>query len=113
MVLRWIERQFLAGVVGIGDRLLPERTLADILNVSRTSVREAIRILEAMGIVRAGVGSGPDAGTVVTADPAGSINGRAAPSRRDSPPAGCRHCGNTEAFGDLVRYPFKTRFSSP
>ena len=73
MVLKWIERQFLAGVIGIGDRLPPERRLADSLSVSRTSVREAIRILEAMGIVRVGVGSGPDAGTVVTADPAGAL----------------------------------------
>jgi GntR family transcriptional repressor for pyruvate dehydrogenase complex len=73
MVLRWIEGQFLAGLVGIGDRLPPERTLADSLSVSRTSVREAIRILEAMGIVRVGVGSGPEAGTVVTADPAGAL----------------------------------------
>lgn len=69
LVLNWIENQLSAGHLTVGDRLPPERTLAEHLEVSRTSVREAIRILEAMGVVRAGVGSGPDAGTVVIADP--------------------------------------------
>jgi GntR family transcriptional repressor for pyruvate dehydrogenase complex len=39
----------------------------------RTSVREAIRVLEAMGVVRAGVGSGPEAGTVVISDPTAAL----------------------------------------
>jgi GntR family transcriptional repressor for pyruvate dehydrogenase complex len=69
LVLNWIENQLSAGSLRLGDRLPAERTLAESLKVSRTSVREAIRILEAMGVVRAGVGSGPDAGTVVIADP--------------------------------------------
>ncbi len=69
LVLQWIESQLLGGHLALGGRLPAERTLAEQLGVSRTSVREAIRILEAMGVVRAGVGSGPDAGTVVIADP--------------------------------------------
>lgn len=73
MVLRWIADQLIAGQIKIGDRLPPERALADDLHVSRTSVREAIRILEAMGLIRVGVGSGPDAGSTVTSDPAGAL----------------------------------------
>ena len=57
----------------MGGRLPAERSLAEQLGVSRTSVREAIRILEAMGVVRAGVGSGPDAGTVVISDPTAAL----------------------------------------
>lgn len=69
VVLVWVEEQLAAGDLSVGSRLPAERMLAERLAVSRTSVREAIRILEAMGMVRAGVGSGPEAGTVVTADP--------------------------------------------
>lgn len=32
-----------------GDRLPPERTLAEMLQVSRTSVREALKVMEIMG----------------------------------------------------------------
>ncbi|MFJ5700007.1 FadR/GntR family transcriptional regulator [Arthrobacter sp. NPDC093139] len=72
-VLRWIEDRFSNGQIEVGDRLPAERALAEQLKVSRTSVREAVRILESMGVVRAGVGSGPDAGTVVTADPTAAL----------------------------------------
>ncbi|WP_026538660.1 FadR/GntR family transcriptional regulator [Arthrobacter sp. 9MFCol3.1] len=73
LVLQWIENQFSSGQLALGARLPAERTLAEQLGVSRTSVREAIRILEAMGVVRAGVGSGPEAGTVVIAEPAAAL----------------------------------------
>jgi GntR family transcriptional repressor for pyruvate dehydrogenase complex len=73
LVLQWIESQLLGGQLALGGRLPAERTLAEQLGVSRTSVREAIRILEAMGVVRAGVGSGPEAGTVVIADPTAAL----------------------------------------
>ncbi|GAA1268336.1 FadR/GntR family transcriptional regulator [Arthrobacter pascens] len=73
LVLRWIEDQLSEGTLAVGGRLPAERSLAEQLAVSRTSVREAIRILEAMGIVRAGVGSGPDAGTVVISDPTAAL----------------------------------------
>jgi GntR family transcriptional repressor for pyruvate dehydrogenase complex len=73
LVLQWIESQLLNSELALGGRLPAERTLAEQLGVSRTSVREAIRILEAMGVVRAGVGSGPDAGTVVIADPTAAL----------------------------------------
>lgn len=73
LVLSWIENELSGGRLAVGGRLPAERTLAEQLKVSRTSVREAIRILEAMGVVRAGVGSGPDAGTVVISDPAAAL----------------------------------------
>ncbi|MDQ0824338.1 GntR family transcriptional repressor for pyruvate dehydrogenase complex [Arthrobacter sp. B2I5] len=73
LVLTWIEDQLSAGGLAVGGRLPAERTLAEQLKVSRTSVREAIRILEAMGVVRAGVGSGPDSGTVVISDPTSAL----------------------------------------
>jgi GntR family transcriptional repressor for pyruvate dehydrogenase complex len=41
-----------------GDKLLPERELADRLQVSRASVREAIRALEMMGFVEIRPGDG-------------------------------------------------------
>jgi len=69
-VLARIEADLAAGRLSVGGRLPPERTLAEQLGVSRASVREAVRVLEAMGVVRVGVGSGPEAGTVVVADPA-------------------------------------------
>jgi GntR family transcriptional repressor for pyruvate dehydrogenase complex len=73
LVLHWIEGQLSEGKLAVGGRLPAERTLAEQLGVSRTSVREAIRILEAMGVVRAGVGSGPEAGTVVISDPTAAL----------------------------------------
>ncbi|HEX9227633.1 MAG TPA: FCD domain-containing protein [Arthrobacter sp.] len=74
LVLQWIEGQLSSGQLALGGRLPAERSLAEQLQVSRTSVREAIRVLEAMGVLRAGVGSGPDAGTVVIADPTAALS---------------------------------------
>ena len=73
LVLQWIEGQLSSGQLALGGRLPAERSLAEQLQVSRTSVREAIRVLEAMGVLRAGVGSGPDSGTVVIADPTAAL----------------------------------------
>ncbi|WP_207781997.1 FadR/GntR family transcriptional regulator [Phytoactinopolyspora limicola] len=69
LVLEWIEGEIAEGRLAIGDRLPGERVVADRLRVSRTSVREAIRVLEVMGVIRTSAGSGPDAGAVVVAEP--------------------------------------------
>ena len=54
-----------------GQKLPPERELAEKLQVSRSSVKEAIRSLELVGVVRRRSGSG----TVVRMQPAGwSVN---------------------------------------
>ncbi|MGV0743736.1 FadR/GntR family transcriptional regulator [Mycolicibacterium sp. XJ870] len=73
LVLDRIERDLVAGTLAVGDRLPAERALAETLSVSRASVREAIRVLEAMGVIRTAAGSGPDSGAIVTADAATSI----------------------------------------
>lgn len=72
-VLARIEADLAAGRWAIGERLPAERAFADELGVSRPSVREAIRVLEAMGIVRTAVGSGPDAGASVINRPAAGL----------------------------------------
>ena len=64
-VLAQIEQQILDGRLSPGDRLPGERELAEYLGVSRAGVREALRVLEALGVLSAGVGSGPASGSVV------------------------------------------------
>lgn len=73
LVQSWLEDQLAAGQLTVGDRLPGERTVAEQLGISRASAREGIRVLEAMGVVRAGVGSGPGAGTVITANPGAAL----------------------------------------
>lgn len=73
IVLRQIEADLAAGRLEVGGRLPGERVLAERYGVSRPSVREAIRVLEAMGLIRTAAGSGPDAGAVLIADPAAPI----------------------------------------
>lgn len=73
VVLAGIEADLRAGRLSVGQKLTGERALAERFAVSRSSVREAVRILEALGVVRTGVGSGPDAGATITAEPASPI----------------------------------------
>lgn len=68
-VLAQIQAGIQEGHLKPGDRLPTERDLADSLNVSRTSVREAIRVLEALGIVKVRVGAGPEQGVTISAHP--------------------------------------------
>ncbi len=73
LVLEKIESDLREGRLGPGDRLLPERELATTLGVGRSSVREALRVLEVMGLIRTATGSGPTAGAIVTATPHGGL----------------------------------------
>ena len=66
-ILDQLEALMAAGVLRAGDRLPPERELAAQLRVSRTSVREALRVLEALGLV--GTRRGPDNGAVLLREP--------------------------------------------
>lgn len=50
--------QISEGVLKPGDRLPPERTMAEEYGVSRTAVREALRSMEMMGVVESRVGEG-------------------------------------------------------
>jgi len=58
MVVRRILDMVKAGVLKAGDALPPERDLAVSLNVSRPSVREAMRGLTVLGVVRTRQGGG-------------------------------------------------------
>jgi len=69
LVLHRVEAELAAGRLRIWGRLPGERVLAEQLGISRPSVREAVRVLEAMGVVRTATGSGPEAGAVIVAEP--------------------------------------------
>lgn len=53
-----ISRLIEEGRLKPGDRLPPERDLAEVFGVSRTSVRDAIRVLEMLGLVEPRHGEG-------------------------------------------------------
>lgn len=57
-VIRQIEQLILRGVLRPGERLPPERELAERLNVSRPSLREAISELQEAGLLSARPGAG-------------------------------------------------------
>ncbi|RLK47473.1 FadR/GntR family transcriptional regulator [Microbacterium telephonicum] len=73
VVLEKIESDLLEGRLGPGDRLQPERELAATLGVGRSSVREALRVLEVMGLIRTATGSGPTSGAIIVATPHGGL----------------------------------------
>lgn len=73
VLLRHVEGELLSGRMRVGGRLPGERAQAAQLGISRASVREGIRILEAMGLIRTAAGSGPDAGAIVVADTSAGI----------------------------------------
>lgn len=73
VVLTWLETGLRTGQLRVGQRLPSERSLAERFGISRGSVREAIRVLDAMGLVRSGVGSGPNAGAVVISEPSAAL----------------------------------------
>lgn len=60
-VVKEIQRVIVSGQLEPGMKLLPERELADELGVSRTVVREAVRILVAKGLLE----TKPGVGTIV------------------------------------------------
>jgi GntR family transcriptional repressor for pyruvate dehydrogenase complex len=74
MVLEKIETDLLDGRLQPGDRLPSERELAATLGVGRSSVREALRVLEVMGLIRTGTGSGPTSGAIIIATPRGGMS---------------------------------------
>jgi DNA-binding FadR family transcriptional regulator len=65
-----IRQAILTGRLTAGKRLAPERELAEQFGVSRVTVRDALRSLEAMGLIEVRVGA--HGGAFVTA-PTGSV----------------------------------------
>jgi DNA-binding FadR family transcriptional regulator len=73
-VLERIESDLRDGRLAPGDRLAPERELATQLGVGRSSVREALRVLEVLGLIRTATGSGPSSGAMIVATPRGGLS---------------------------------------
>ncbi|WP_209370524.1 FadR/GntR family transcriptional regulator [Brevibacterium renqingii] len=73
LVIDAIEEQIVAGSLTVGYPLPAERDLASKLGVSRASVREALRVLESLGVVRSSGGSGRGAGTFIAAMPSAAL----------------------------------------
>lgn len=69
LVISAIEEQITAGSLTVGDPLPSERELAAKLQVSRAAVREALRVMESLGVVVSNVGSGKAAGTFIASMP--------------------------------------------
>lgn len=74
LVVRELKAEILAGRLRPGDRLPGERQLSEQLQVSRPSVREAVRILEALEIVRSRPGTGPESGLVISTQPSRALS---------------------------------------
>ncbi len=72
-VLHRIETDLRDGRITAGDQLPGERALALEHGVSRASVREAIRILDVLGVVRTAVGSGRSTGAVAIENPSAGL----------------------------------------
>jgi DNA-binding FadR family transcriptional regulator len=74
-VMAQIEERILDGRLKAGDKLPSERDLAALLGVSRPSLRESLRVLEALGIVEIRPGGGADGGAVLVGEPgSGFVN---------------------------------------
>jgi len=72
-IISHIREAVVAGQLSIGDKLPHERELAERFAVSRQSVREALRMLEGLGVLTARRGVGPDSGWVVAGETAGGL----------------------------------------
>jgi GntR family transcriptional repressor for pyruvate dehydrogenase complex len=68
-VMAQIEERILDGRLKAGDHLPSERDLALQLGVSRPSLRESLRVLEALGVVDIRRGGGTDGGAVLVGTP--------------------------------------------
>ncbi len=73
-VLEHVESRLLSGELAPGDRLPGERALSAELGVGRSSVREALRVLEVLGLIRTQTGSGPSAGAIIVSTPGGGMS---------------------------------------
>ncbi len=72
-VLNHLEQMLVSGELSPGQRLPGERVLAAELGVGRSSVREALRVMEAMGLLKSQTGSGPTSGAMIVSRPTGGM----------------------------------------
>jgi GntR family transcriptional regulator, transcriptional repressor for pyruvate dehydrogenase complex len=91
-----LQRQILSGAYKVGQMLPGQRDLAELLGISRASLREALSTLEALGFIR----SLPGKGTLVT-------SGRSSVARSDTP-----HAASVSSSAELtatfeLRYVFE------
>lgn len=68
-VVSWVEERVFNGDLVVGSQLPAERDLAIRVGVSRPAVREAVRTLQASGVVRSTVGAHGAGGTTITGVP--------------------------------------------
>ncbi|MGO1383350.1 MAG: FadR/GntR family transcriptional regulator [Arachnia sp.] len=68
VVLHHVENEIFNGHLRVGSLLPAERALALDLGVSRTVVREAMRTLQAQGIIESTVGAGSTGGTRISGE---------------------------------------------
>lgn len=57
-VVEYFRKKIMCGELRLGEKLPPEREIAETLGVSRHSVREAIRIMDMTGVISSQQGSG-------------------------------------------------------
>ena len=57
-VIEYVKHGIGSGEIQAGEKLLPERELAQKLEISRNSAREGLRILENMGVLESQQGAG-------------------------------------------------------
>jgi GntR family transcriptional repressor for pyruvate dehydrogenase complex len=74
LVLQRVEAQIVRGALRAGEKLPPERQFAELLGVSRPAVREALRVLQAQGVVRSQVGRGSGSGTTIDRVPSDALS---------------------------------------
>ncbi|MGW3606769.1 FadR/GntR family transcriptional regulator [Micromonospora sp. NPDC005161] len=72
--MQQLKEEILAGRLVAGERLPGERQLSEALGVSRASVREALRVLEALEVIVVQRGAGTGAGLVVNAEPGKALS---------------------------------------
>ncbi|NLV79382.1 MAG: FadR family transcriptional regulator [Rhodococcus sp.] len=72
-VLSHLEQMLVSGELSPGQRLPGERVLAADLGVGRSSVREALRVMEALGLLTSKTGSGPTSGAMIVSRPTGGM----------------------------------------
>lgn len=72
LVIDYVRTSIRSGVLSAGDQLPAERKLAERLGISRASVREGIRVLQALGMVGA-AGPGPYGGVRLRSQPGNEL----------------------------------------